>query len=43
MIAGCERIDVFTEATTVQLETSLIAMMNTADSYVCFTPFFDIP
>jgi hypothetical protein len=42
MVVGCDGIDVLTDATAVQLETSLISMMNTAVSYV-FYSLFDLP
>ncbi len=42
MVVGCDGIDALTDATAVQLETSLISMMNTAVSYV-FYSLFDLP
>lgn len=42
MVVGCDGIDALTDATAVQLETSLISMMNTAVTYV-FYSLFDLP
>ena len=39
MVIGCESVDVLTDATAVQLETSMISMMNTAVSYVFYNLF----
>jgi len=42
MVVGCDGIDALTDATAVQLETSLISMMSTAVTYV-FYSLFDLP
>jgi hypothetical protein len=36
---GCDATGVLTDATAVQLETSLISLMNTAVSYIIFNLF----
>jgi hypothetical protein len=39
LFAGCDGGDVLTDATAVQLETSLISMMNSAVTYVFYSMF----